>query len=256
VSGKNHNNIIYGRHPIIELVRLASQRIFKLLITESAYKDLKDELNKIPANSIQLCSVKELDHISSNKTHQGCLAYIKEKTSIGLTTLLNNYQSKDTSLLILLDRIEDPHNLGAILRVAECFAADGVIVTERRQAPLSEVAVKSSAGASHLVNLVKVTNLNQALESVKEAHYWSVATVCNDLVKEKNNSQIKKIEDAFQFDFPKRCCLIFGNEGDGISHLLLCKADFLVTITMSGRIDSLNVSQSAAIFTSLYRARI
>lgn len=148
----------------------------------------------------------------------------------------------ERSLVILLDHIEDPQNLGAILRSSDVFAADLVVAPRRRSAPLSDAAIKASAGAAAYAPLVLVPNLAEALRRLKKAGYWLYAADMGG-------------EALPAADISARAGLVLGNEGAGVSRLLKDECDFTVSIPMSGHVDSLNVSAAAAVLMYEYRRR-
>jgi len=148
----------------------------------------------------------------------------------------------ERSLVILLDHIEDPQNLGAILRSADVFAADLVIAPRKRSAPLTDAAVKASAGASAYAPLAFVPNLAEALRKLKQAGYWLYAADMGGA----------SLPDA---DISARSGIVLGNEGAGVSRLLREACDFAVSIPMAGHVDSLNVSAAAAVLMYEYRRR-
>jgi 23S rRNA (guanosine2251-2'-O)-methyltransferase len=148
----------------------------------------------------------------------------------------------ESSLVLLLDHIEDPQNLGAILRSADVFAADLVIAPRRRSAPLGDAAVKASAGAAAYAPFVLVPNLAEALRKLKQAGYWLYAADMGGL----------SLPDA---DISARSGLVLGNEGSGVSRLLKDECDFALSIPMAGHVDSLNVSAAAAVLMYEYRRR-
>jgi 23S rRNA (guanosine2251-2'-O)-methyltransferase len=146
------------------------------------------------------------------------------------------------SLVVALDHVEDPQNLGAILRSADVFAADLVIAPRRRAAPLSEAAVKASAGAAAYVPLALVPNLAEALRALAKAGYWIYAA-------DMGGSPLGEAE------LPARCALVLGNEGAGLSRLVRDLCDGVLSVPMSGHVDSLNVSAAAAVMMYDYRRR-
>jgi 23S rRNA (guanosine2251-2'-O)-methyltransferase len=148
----------------------------------------------------------------------------------------------ESSLVLVLDHIEDPQNLGAILRSADVFAADLVVAPRRRAAPLGEVAVKASAGAAAYVPLALVPNLAEALRRLAKAGYWLYAA-CMDG------------KDLASAELPRRSVLVLGNEGAGVSRLLRDECDGILSIPMAGHVDSLNVSAAAAVLMYEYRRR-
>jgi len=148
----------------------------------------------------------------------------------------------ERALVLVLDHVEDPQNLGAILRSADAFAADLVVVPTRRAAPLSEAAIKASAGAAAYVPVAQVTNLAEALRRLERSGFWRYAA---DMAG----------EDVSAADLPERCAIVLGNEGSGVSRLLKAECDGILSIPMAGHVDSLNVSASAAVFLHEYRRR-
>jgi 23S rRNA (guanosine2251-2'-O)-methyltransferase len=148
----------------------------------------------------------------------------------------------ETSLVIVLDHIEDPQNLGAILRSADLFAADLVLAPRRRSAPLTDAAVKASAGAAAYAPLALVPNLAEALRRLKEAGYWLYSADMGG----------PSLPDA---DISPRAAIVLGNEGAGVSRLLSEECDFVLSIPMAGHVDSLNVSAAAAVLMYEYRRR-
>jgi 23S rRNA (guanosine2251-2'-O)-methyltransferase len=148
----------------------------------------------------------------------------------------------ERSLAVLLDHIEDPQNLGAILRSADVFAADLVIAPRRRSAPLTDAAIKASAGAAAYAPLALVPNLAEALRKLKRAGYWLYAA-------DMGGANLPEAEIS------ARCAIVLGNEGAGVSRLLRDECDFTLSIPMSGHVDSLNVSAAAAVLMYDYRRR-
>ena len=142
----------------------------------------------------------------------------------------------------MLDSIMDPHNFGAILRAAECFGVDAVLWSKNRGCDITPVVAKVSVGASELLPLVPVSNLAQALERLKDAGVWSIAA---DVSPEA--------QPIDQFEFPTKSLILLGSEGEGLQPLLLREAEFKITIPLHGKIDSLNVSQAAAVMLAAAR---
>ena len=173
-----------------------------------------------------------LDDLSRQSNHQGVVFSVQRAPDVSLEQILK----KGPSLLLILDEIVDPQNLGSLLRVAEVTGAAGVIITERRSAPLSPAARRASAGASELLPLVRVTNLRRTLDLLKEKGFWTVGTSLQEGSKE-----------IYDFSFPEKTALVLGSEGSGLRALTASECDFLITIPMLGKIDSLNVSQAGAV---------
>jgi 23S rRNA (guanosine2251-2'-O)-methyltransferase len=173
-----------------------------------------------------------------NVSHQGIVALCEEYKYLTLKQLLSKLEGKENPLIVLLDGLEDPHNLGAILRSVDAFGADGVIIGANRQVRLNSTVAKVSTGAIEYVDVCMVTNLNQAVKELKEAGYWVVAS----------DGEAK--QDYREIDYNMKTVLIVGSEGFGVSQLLLKYSDFIVKIPMVGHVNSLNASVSAGIMIS------
>lgn len=187
---------------------------------------------------------QRLDAMCQHSAHQGIVLELEPPQPVLLNDLIMSLEHEQHSVILVLDSIEDPSNLGSILRAAECFGADAVILSSNRGCRLTSTARKVSVGASELVPVVTVSNLSNAIESLKEARYWCI---CCELSEES--------QDLFKFSFPDRSVIVLGSEGEGIQDLLSRRADFKVKIPMCGRIDSLNVGQACAVFLSQFRSQ-
>jgi 23S rRNA (guanosine2251-2'-O)-methyltransferase len=186
------------------------------------------------------------DHLTllaRNPGHQGVVALVRERNFLELDDLLAPFASGTPTfapLMLALDGVEDPQNLGALLRVADGAGVSGVVLTERRSAPLSPVAVKASAGAAEHVRVARVVNLVRALEQVKQANIWCVG------LDERGTA------DYTEYDFTSSCMLVLGREGAGLHDLVRRTCDHLLRIPMAGHVSSLNVSAAGAVV--LYEA--
>lgn len=147
-------------------------------------------------------------------------------------------------MIVALDGVSDPQNLGSVLRAAECFGAHAVLFPKDRGALVTPTVTKVSAGASEVVPWYAVSNLADWLQHAKDSGYWIVATTVGE-----------EAQDLFAFDWPEKSIIVMGAEGKGIRLLTAKRADFFVTIPMSGRVDSLNISQAAAVVLASYRAK-
>ena len=193
-------------------------------------------------HNIKIIKVKDVTSIIGNSNHRGFALRLQDlkfqntsTSNKSLEDLLKEFKQKNRIFILVLDGIEDPQNLGAILRTAEQFNIDLVITSQKRSAKNNSTILRTSSGASQYVNKVMVPNINNAIKSLKENGFWVYAS---DIEGKEINSI--KIDDT-------RIALIMGNEGKGIHKLTKENADFLVKIPTSGRIDSLNVSVSAGI---------
>jgi 23S rRNA (guanosine2251-2'-O)-methyltransferase len=176
----------------------------------------------------------ELDRMAGNAAHQGVVAVTSAKQYNDLADVIaakrGNY-----SLLVVLDGVEDPHNLGAILRTADAAGANGVVIPERRAAAVTGTVTKASAGASEHLPVAKVTNIARSVEELKENNIWTVGL----------DERGAKTYDSL--DYKMDCALVLGGEGKGLHDLVKRKCDFLVSIPMLGKVPSLNVSVAAAV---------
>jgi len=230
--------IIEGRNPVIEALRSDAQ-IDTILINKEA---AKGSLNKIfelaKAKNILIKNVDKavLDRLSESKNHQGVIAEAMEYEYKDIEDILAYAGEKgEMPLIVILDEITDVHNLGSIIRSAECLGAHGVIIPKRRAAQINAVAAKSSAGAVEYLPVCRVTNIADTLDTLKEKGFWIYGA---DMEGGKYIYEEK-------FDVPVG--LVIGSEGSGIGRLVKEKCDILVKIPMKGNVSSLNASNAASI---------
>jgi 23S rRNA (guanosine2251-2'-O)-methyltransferase len=176
----------------------------------------------------------QMDRSAASEHHQGVMAFAASRASVELEDLLAADTSKN-QLLVLLDGIEDPHNVGAIVRTALAAGAAGVVIPERRAAGLTDTVARVSAGALEHLPVARVKNLARAVEQLKEAGYWLIGL---DERADKNYTEV---------DYKGRIGIVMGNEGAGLHELVRKRCDFVVSIPMAGPIGSLNVSVAAGI---------
>ena len=176
----------------------------------------------------------ELDRMAGNAAHQGVVAVTSAKQYNELEDVVAAKRGK-YSLIIVLDGVEDPHNLGAILRTADAAGANGIVIPERRAAPVTGTVTKASAGASEHLPIAKVTNISRTVEELKESNIWTVGL------------DERAIQTYDALDYNIDCALVLGGEGKGLHDLVKRKCDFLVSIPMLGKVPSLNVSVAAAV---------
>lgn len=238
---------IIGMNPIIEAI-LANHYINKIYIAEGIQKAKIEKLTVLAKENnifIQFVPRIKIDQLTESKGHQGIAATIAAYKYSDLHEVIKS-SKKDGSLplLIMLDEIEDPHNLGSILRTADVVGADGIIIPERRSVGLTASIAKISAGAVEYVPVVRVINLAQTLETLKKEGFWIVGT---DASSETYYTEI---------DYKMPVCLVIGSEGKGISRLIKEKCDFIVKLPMKGHINSLNASVAASIIMyEIYKQR-
>ena len=230
---------IEGRNAVIEAYR-AGKTIDKLFLLDGCQDGpIRTVLREAKKTDTIINFVKKerLDQMSETGKHQGVIAYSAAYEYGTIEEMLAQAEEKgEAPFLILLDNIEDPHNLGSILRTANQVGAHGVIIPKRRAVGLTATVAKASAGAINYTPVAKVTNLSKTIEELKEKGLWFV---CGDMGG----------ESMYQLDLKGSIGLVIGNEGDGVSRLVREKCDFVASIPMFGDIDSLNASVAAGVLS-------
>ncbi len=229
--------IIEGRNAVIEAFR-AGKAIDKLFILDGAQdgpiQTIKREAKKRDT-MIKFVTKERLDQLSETGKHQGVVAYAAAYTYAEVEDVLAAARSKNEApFIFLLDNIEDPHNLGAIIRTANLAGAHGVIIPKNRAAGLTAAVARASAGALNYTPVARVTNLAQTMEALKKEGLWFV---CADMGG----------TTTYQLDLTGPIGLVIGNEADGVGRLVREKCDFVASIPMKGDIDSLNASVAAGV---------
>ena len=234
-------NIIVGRNPVTEALR-SGREIDKLMVS-SEEGSMKKILAMAKERRIPVMKVEKsaIDRIAEGKAHQGVAAYVSAYAYAELEDIFRIAEERgEDPFIIILDNLEDPHNLGAIMRTAECAGAHGIIIPKRRACGLTEVVAKASAGAIEYMPCVKVTNIVQTIEELKERGIWVAACDMGG-------------QEYYKADLKGKLAVVIGSEGFGISRLVKEKCDFVVSMPMVGRITSLNASNAAAII--IYEVR-
>jgi 23S rRNA (guanosine2251-2'-O)-methyltransferase len=231
-------NIVAGRKPVLEALN-AGMPIEKIYILRGTHGEPLDAIRQLARQKNILCTDVDKHVIEkfSRETHsQGVVALVGSKEYSDVDEILSIAAAKDEKAFILLfDEIEDPHNLGALIRTAVCFGAHGGIIPKHNAAPVNETVAKTSAGASTFFPVAKVTNIAAAIEELKEKGIWVVGTDAN-------------AQSSFtDIDYTMPIALVIGNESKGIRRLVKEKCDFLVKIPMAGSFDSLNASVAGAL---------
>ncbi|MCQ6563628.1 23S rRNA (guanosine(2251)-2'-O)-methyltransferase RlmB [Paenibacillus mendelii] len=230
---------VAGKHPVMEALR-SGREINKIWIAEQAQKSLVPILAEAKKAGIivQVVDKRKLDQMVEGATHQGIVAQAAAYRYFELDELLERArESGEMPFLILLDEIEDPHNLGSILRTAECTGVHGVVIPKRRSASLTTTVSKTSAGAVEYVPVARVTNLAQTIDKLKEEGIWIAGA---DVAAEQD-----VYASSTNFDMP--LAVVIGNESKGIGRLIREKCDFLVKLPMHGQLNSLNASVAAGV---------
>jgi len=230
-------NFIYGINTVGEALK-ARGRAFEWVGVAKERHDLRlqrviEECRR-QGVAVRFLSREELDRMAGNNGHQGIVAVTSAKHYADLDDILAAKRG-DYSLVVVLDGIEDPHNLGAILRTADASGADGVVIPERRAAGVTETVAKVSAGASEHLPVAKVTNIARTVEELKAKNLWTVG------LDERGPQSYDSL------DYKMDCAIVLGSEGKGVHDLVLKKCDFVVSIPMLGKVPSLNVSVAAGV---------
>ena len=239
-------NVIFGRNAVRELLA-GGRDIEKIYIQVGDREGSVNQLigiaaeRKLPIHEVDRA---KLDSIACGGNHQGIIAIAAERNYATVEDILAYAEERGESpFIIVLDGVEDPHNLGALIRSAECSGAHGVIIPKRRAVGLTSTAVKASAGAAEHMRVAKVTNLAATIDELKERGLWFYAADMD------GNSY-------YDTDFSGGVALVMGSEGFGISRLVKEKCDFVVSIPLYGSVNSLNVSCAGAILmTEVARQR-
>jgi 23S rRNA (guanosine2251-2'-O)-methyltransferase len=244
--------VLYGVHSVEEAVKAGRRRFDQVLVARERDDSRLEKLAALCRESgvrVRTEAREQLTQLAQSPAHQGVVALVHAQEFLTIEDLFEPLKpgaSGDRSsslgwklgsarLLLALDGIEDPQNLGALLRVADGAGVDGVVLTDRRSAPLSPVAVKASAGAAEHLRIARVVNLVRALEELKRRNLWIIG------LDERGSS------DYDQFDLTGDCVLVLGREGAGLHDLVRRTCDHLLRIPMSGGVSSLNVSAAGAV---------
>lgn len=226
---------LYGLHPVEEALRSGSRQFDHVCIA----RERQDRRLAVIMDLCRKTGVKTrlepreaLSRMAHTAAHQGVVAVVRERAFLDVEDMLSGPEPR---LVLALDGVEDPQNLGALLRSAEAAGVDAVLFTERRSAPLSAVALKASAGAAEHLRLARIVNLVRALETLKEHNLWCVG------LDERGTS------DYDAYDFSSNTVIVLGREGAGLHDLVRRTCDHLLRIPMAGKVPSLNVSAAGAV---------
>ncbi|NLA57977.1 MAG: 23S rRNA (guanosine(2251)-2'-O)-methyltransferase RlmB [Firmicutes bacterium] len=228
---------IEGKNPVREALR-AGVKLDRLVLAKGSERSLQEivELASAAGIPVEWKDREWLDKRSRTRAHQGVMGWREPVEYAELPDLLENaWESARTPLLVILDGIQDPHNLGSVLRTAEAVGAHGIVIPKRRAVGLTATVAKVSAGALEYVPVARVTNLSQAIEAVKEAGLWVVGA---DMDGEMLH---------FEADLTGPLALVVGSEGKGLARLTKEKCDLTVRLPMYGKINSLNAAVAAAV---------
>lgn len=235
---KQREDLVEGRNAVIELLK-SNKTIEQLFIANGK---MEGSINKILGLAkdkgviVKEVDRKKLDLMSETKAHQGVIAQITPFKYSTVDEILNYAKQKDEDpFIVILDELEDPHNLGSIVRTAELCGVHGIIIPKRRNVGVTTTVYKASVGAIEYVKIAKVTNVNSTIDELKAKNIWVYG------------ADINGEEYSYDTNFNGACAIVIGNEGKGISKLTKNKCDKLVRIPMIGKINSLNASVAGGI---------
>jgi len=239
--------VLYGVHPIEEALKAGRRRFDHVLVAREREDDRIARLVAACRQAgvrVRQESREQLTLLAKSPAHQGVVALVRAQEALSIEDLFvadpTSSNSGSHRLVLAIDGVEDPQNLGALLRVADGAGVDGIVLTERRSAPLSPVAVKARAGAAEHLRIARVVNLVRALEELKRHNLWIIG------LDERGTA------DYDQFDLTGDCVIVLGREGAGLHELVRRTCDHLLRIPMAGGVSSLNVSAAGAVV--LYEA--
>lgn len=226
---------IEGRNSVYELLK-TDKEIDKILVQ----KDLKDEpskrlINVIKANKVKIQSVDKyvIEKESESKRSQGFIAYTSDYKYFDLSDIIESAVDKD-GFIVVLNEVLDPHNLGSIIRVCECAGVDGIIIGKDRSATVSDTVMRISEGALNHVKVARVTNINTAIEKLKDNGYWVYGAEADG-------------QSIYKANLTGKLCIVIGGEDSGVKRLTREKCDGMISIPMYGNINSLNASVACGI---------
>lgn len=231
-------DVVVGRNAVTEALK-SGRAVNRLLVAEGDGQGSIREIVRLARESgavVETVARSKIEAVARGFRHQGVLAYTSPVDYMPLDELLEAARAKsDAPFLILLDELEDPHNLGAILRTADAVGVDGVLIPRRRSCPLSATVAKTSAGAVEYVPVARIGNIAQTIKALKDEGFWIIG------------ADMDGTADYFDADLTGATVLVVGSEGRGISRIVRDNCDILVRIPMLGKINSLNVSVAGAV---------
>ena len=230
-------HLIYGINAVAEALKAKSRAFSAVSVAQERHdirlKRIIEECHKLGI-PVRFMSRQELDDMAGNGAHQGVVAVSTAKQYSGLEDVIAGKRG-EYSLIVVLDGVEDPHNLGAIIRTADAAGADGVVIPERRAAGVTGTVTKASAGATAHLPIARVTNIARTVDDLKGSNIWVVG------LDERGTQSYDTL------DYNMDCAVVLGAEGKGVHDLVRRKCDFLVSLPMLGKVPSLNVSVAAGV---------
>ncbi len=228
---------IIGRNPVLEAIK-SGRDIDKIFVKKGKLEGSLVPLIKKARDSklvVVECDKAKLDEMANGENHQGIIAFVSETEYKSIDEIIAYANEKgEAPVIVICDKITDPHNLGAIIRTAECSGAHGVVIPKRGGAPVNDIVAKTSAGAVEHMNICRVTNIARTIDELKDKGFWITGAHMDG-------------KPMYEIDFKGSVGLVIGSEGEGISRLVGEKCDFYASIPMHGKVNSLNASVAAGI---------
>ena len=239
---------IIGRNPVTEALKYNSGSIKKIILLEDLSDNKIKEIMRIAEKKhikVELKNKKDFEKIIDRKdksegVSQGVIAETEEYSYASLGGVLNKISAKDSSLLLILDEIQDPHNLGAVIRTSAATGIDGIIITEKNSAKVNHTVIKSSAGSANKIDIVQSKSIYKTIEQLKNSGFKVLGTT------------LKAGKSMYEINFKEKIAVVLGNEGEGIRKNIVKLCDEMFKIPIVGKVESLNVSVAAGVV--LYEA--
>jgi 23S rRNA (guanosine2251-2'-O)-methyltransferase len=232
-------HVIYGIHPAMEALKGSGGEIERIFLAKGKRGGDIQKILKLATKRevrVEFKSKEYLDKITDSGSHQGIVCICKEYRYASVDDILANCEeSQRDGLILILDCIVDPHNLGSLIRTGYCFGVNGVIIPEKRSASVTPAVIKVSVGAAQHIPIAKVVNISRTIDYLKEKGFWIYGT------------DVSRESDFYSFDYSGHIGLVMGSEEKGMRALVKKKCDYLISIPMMGKIDSLNVSVAGGI---------
>ncbi len=236
MKNNENSNFAIGKNSVFEALKSESEINF--IMASCKVPDNIFDLSKKRKIIIKKCDSRKLDKMFGGVNHQGIVAQISPKKYCSIEYILEvSRKRNEKTFILILDRIQDPHNFGAIIRTAECMGVHGIIISKREAVSITPTVERCSCGASQYVNIARVSNISNSIKKLKENNIWIIGT-------DSNGESFYKSNDIFNRDI----ALVIGSEGKGISRSVLKMCDEVLSIPLRGKINSLNASVASSIF--------
>ncbi len=235
---KKDTLVIFGKHPVLDILSRDPAHIKKIYLRSGLAADLALQIKNLSAAAripVETVGEHTLDHMTDSAVHQGIVAQVSHTEFLELKEWLTSVENIDNPCVLILDELEDPHNVGAIIRTATALGAHGVILGKYNQAQVTGTVYKTSAGTIGRIPLVRVANINDTIKKLKDAHFWVIGL------------DARSPKKLWQEKFDTATCFVIGAEGKGIRDKTMEHCDYTVAIPMAHNVESLNASVSASL---------